>query len=80
MIFDFEYKFNQFYNFQDVNVSLTEDGLDFGAQGLGIKGVHQYGFHLDFYLPVDPEVIPYILNTERKTNCLCCPQMKLKTK
>ncbi|KAK3757930.1 hypothetical protein RRG08_058244 [Elysia crispata] len=46
-------------NVEDVNVSLTDNGLDFDAQGLGIKGVHQYGFHLDFYLPVDPEKSRY---------------------
>ncbi|GFO40980.1 very-long-chain (3r)-3-hydroxyacyl-coa dehydratase [Plakobranchus ocellatus] len=40
---------------EDVNVNLTEESLDFSAQGLGIKGAHQYSFHLDFYLPVDPE-------------------------
>lgn len=42
--------------FQNVEVTLTEESLDFSAQGQGVKGMNTYGFHLDFYLPVNPEV------------------------
>ncbi|KAH9524876.1 Very-long-chain (3R)-3-hydroxyacyl-CoA dehydratase [Bulinus truncatus] len=44
---------------ENVEVSLTEENLDFNAQGLGVKGVNQYSFHLDFYLPVDPKKSRY---------------------
>ncbi|XP_005089728.1 very-long-chain (3R)-3-hydroxyacyl-CoA dehydratase 3 [Aplysia californica] len=46
-------------NVENVDVSLTEETLDFSSQGLGVKGVNNYGFHLDFYLPVDPEKSRY---------------------
>ncbi|BFY98189.1 hypothetical protein BsWGS_01229 [Bradybaena similaris] len=46
-------------NVENVEVSLTEQGLDFGAQGQGIKGMNTYSFHLDFYLRVNPEKSRY---------------------
>ncbi|CAG5118870.1 unnamed protein product [Candidula unifasciata] len=44
---------------ENVEVSLTEEGLDFSAQGQGIKGINIYSFHLDFYLRVNPEKSRY---------------------
>jgi len=46
-------------NVENVEVNLTEDSLDFTSDGLGTKGLNKYGFHLDFYLPVDPEKSRY---------------------
>ncbi|XP_055893528.1 very-long-chain (3R)-3-hydroxyacyl-CoA dehydratase 3-like isoform X2 [Biomphalaria glabrata] len=46
-------------NVENVEVSLTEENLDFSAQGLGVKGVNLYNFHIDFYLPVDPKKSRY---------------------
>ncbi|CAL1525936.1 unnamed protein product [Lymnaea stagnalis] len=46
-------------NVENVEVTLTKEGLDFSAQGLGVKGINLYSFHLDFYLPVDPEKSKY---------------------
>ncbi|XP_059159418.1 very-long-chain (3R)-3-hydroxyacyl-CoA dehydratase 3-like [Physella acuta] len=46
-------------NVENVEVTLTKESLDFSAQGLGVKGNNKYNFHLDFYLPVDPEKSRY---------------------
>jgi hypothetical protein len=37
-------------------VTLAEKKLQFSAHGYGDKGQHNYGFVLDFYSSIDPEV------------------------
>ncbi|XP_046357143.1 very-long-chain (3R)-3-hydroxyacyl-CoA dehydratase 3-like [Haliotis rufescens] len=44
---------------EDEVVDLREDSLTFYAQGNGLKGNNQYGFDIDFYLPVDSEESKY---------------------
>ncbi|KAL5005118.1 hypothetical protein ScPMuIL_018574 [Solemya velum] len=51
-------------NLTDVTIEdvvLTEDGLQFTAEGVGIKGRNRYGFDLEFYLPVEPDKSQYRL-------------------
>ncbi|XP_078483597.1 very-long-chain (3R)-3-hydroxyacyl-CoA dehydratase 3-like [Ciona intestinalis] len=41
------------------NIKLGETSLDFEAQGTGATGEKYYKFHLDFFLPIDPEGCVY---------------------
>ncbi len=42
---------------QNPEVDLNEDYVKFRALGLGVQGKNNYAFHIEFYLPVDAEVI-----------------------
>ena len=42
--------------FQDLNVDLDDEQLIFQATGLGVQGYKNYGLHVEFYLPIDPDV------------------------
>ena len=46
----------QFVYFQIDNVNLTEERLEASFEGVGAQGNNKYGFELDFYLPIDPDV------------------------
>lgn len=35
---------------------MTEDGLKFKADGIGIRGHNSYELDIEFYHPVDPDV------------------------
>ena len=43
-------------NFQSPEVELTEDGLKFSTEGLGVRGRNKYKIDVQFYHEVDPEV------------------------
>jgi hypothetical protein len=42
--------------FQTPDATLSEKKLHFSADGYGAKGLHSYGFLLDFHSSIDPEV------------------------
>ncbi|CAC5416763.1 HACD [Mytilus coruscus] len=48
----------------DPAVDITEDALTFCSEGHGVQGQNRYQFHLNFYLPIDPEKSKYRI-TER---------------
>ncbi len=35
---------------------IDEDKVTFDGYGQGVRGLNQYGFNVEFYLPIDAEV------------------------